>query len=73
MQLFDRELCLRQLRYSGMLETVRIRLAGFPLRYTFQQFSQRFRILLPSASRLQVCTLLLDSGGPQAVLCTSEP
>ncbi|KAK2109188.1 Unconventional myosin-VIIb [Saguinus oedipus] len=53
-QLFDRELCLRQLRYSGMMETVRIRKSGFPIRYTFQEFSQRFGVLLPSAVRMQV-------------------
>lgn len=53
-QLFDRELCLRQLRYSGMMETVHIRKSGFPLRYTFEQFSLRFGVLLPSAVRLQV-------------------
>lgn len=53
-QLFDRELCLRQLRYSGMMETVRIRKSGFPIRYAFQEFALRFRLLLPSAERRQV-------------------
>ncbi|XP_031507017.1 unconventional myosin-VIIb isoform X1 [Papio anubis] len=52
--LFDRELCLRQLRYSGMMETVRIRKSGFPIRYTFEEFSQRFGALLPSAVRMQL-------------------
>ncbi|KAM8787797.1 unconventional myosin-VIIb [Rhynchonycteris naso] len=52
--LFDRELCLRQLRYSGMMETLHIRKSGFPLRYTFEQFSRRFCVLLPSAARLQL-------------------
>ncbi|XP_017403914.1 unconventional myosin-VIIb isoform X2 [Cebus imitator] len=52
--LFDRELCLRQLRYSGMMETVRIRKSGFPIRYTFQEFSQRFGVLLPGAVRMQL-------------------
>ncbi|XP_019480078.1 PREDICTED: unconventional myosin-VIIb isoform X1 [Hipposideros armiger] len=52
--LFDRELCLRQLRYSGMMETVQIRKSGFPLRYTFEQFSLRFSVLLPTAVRLQL-------------------
>ncbi|KAF4026282.1 hypothetical protein G4228_018407 [Cervus hanglu yarkandensis] len=47
--LFDRELCIRQLRYSGMMETVHIRKTGFPIRYSFEEFSQRFRVLLPSA------------------------
>ncbi|KAM7410516.1 hypothetical protein PAMA_001789 [Pampus argenteus] len=44
--LFDRELCLRQLRYSGMMETIRIRKAGYPVRYTFDQFLVRYRVLL---------------------------
>ncbi|ELW62208.1 Myosin-VIIb [Tupaia chinensis] len=52
--LFDRELCLRQLRYSGMMETVHIRKSGFPIRYTFEEFSQRFRVVLPSAERMQL-------------------
>lgn len=29
---FDAELVLRQLRYTGMLETVKIRQAGYPVR-----------------------------------------
>ncbi|XP_006902869.1 PREDICTED: unconventional myosin-VIIb [Elephantulus edwardii] len=53
-KLFDRELCIRQLRYSGMMETVQIRKSGFPIRYTFQEFSQRFQVLLPSALRRQL-------------------
>uniref|UniRef100_A0A2K6PFN5 Unconventional myosin-VIIb n=1 Tax=Rhinopithecus roxellana TaxID=61622 RepID=A0A2K6PFN5_RHIRO len=52
--LFDRELGLRQLRYSGMMETVHIRKSGFPIRYAFEEFSQRFGVLLPSAVRMQL-------------------
>uniref|UniRef100_A0A8C5PFG3 Myosin VIIB n=1 Tax=Leptobrachium leishanense TaxID=445787 RepID=A0A8C5PFG3_9ANUR len=48
--LFDRELCLRQLRYSGMMETIRIRKAGYPIRYSFSEFFHRFRVLLPMSS-----------------------
>lgn len=42
---FDPELTLAQLKYAGMLETIRIRKAGFPSRFTFEQFSMRFRFL----------------------------
>ncbi|XP_055004260.1 unconventional myosin-VIIa-like [Boleophthalmus pectinirostris] len=45
--LFDRELCIRQLRYSGMMETIRIRRAGYPIRYTFTEFVERYRVLMP--------------------------
>lgn len=45
LQLFDRELCTRQLRYSGMMETAKIRQAGYPIRYTYIEFVDRFRHL----------------------------
>ncbi|XP_048055664.1 unconventional myosin-VIIa [Megalobrama amblycephala] len=47
--LFDRELCIRQLRYSGMMETIRIRKAGYPIRHTFDEFLERYRVLLRSS------------------------
>uniref|UniRef100_A0A8C7UL55 Myosin VIIBb n=1 Tax=Oncorhynchus mykiss TaxID=8022 RepID=A0A8C7UL55_ONCMY len=43
---FDRDLCIRQLRYSGMIDTIRIRKLGYPIRHTFKQFLQRYRVLL---------------------------
>lgn len=33
---FNDSLVLRQLRYTGMLETVRIRQSGYSIKYTFQ-------------------------------------
>ncbi|XP_068447337.1 unconventional myosin-VIIb [Clinocottus analis] len=47
--LFDRELCMRQLRYSGMMETIKIRKAGYPIRYTFNEFLNRYRVLLKTS------------------------
>lgn len=39
---FETQLVLEQLRYCGILETVKIRKAGFPVRHTFQDFVQRY-------------------------------
>lgn len=45
-QLLERELCIRQLRYSGVMETIRIRRAGYPIRHTFQEFIDRYQYLI---------------------------
>ncbi|XP_039291883.1 myosin-VIIa [Nilaparvata lugens] len=44
---FDDETVQRQLRYTGMLETVRIRQAGYNVRLSYDEFIQLYRILLP--------------------------
>ncbi|KAJ8344377.1 hypothetical protein SKAU_G00317060 [Synaphobranchus kaupii] len=44
---FNDGLVLRQLRYTGMLETVRIRQSGYSIKYTYQDFVRHFRVLLP--------------------------
>ncbi|XP_043083433.1 unconventional myosin-IXAb isoform X3 [Puntigrus tetrazona] len=45
---FNDTLVLRQLRYTGMLETVRIRRSGYNVKYSFQDFAHHFRVLLPA-------------------------
>nr|CAD7418340.1 unnamed protein product [Timema cristinae] len=45
--MFDRNLCCRQLRYSGMMETAKIRRAGYPIRHNFKEFVDRYRMLVP--------------------------
>uniref|UniRef100_A0A8B9IXL4 Myosin IXA n=1 Tax=Amazona collaria TaxID=241587 RepID=A0A8B9IXL4_9PSIT len=44
---FSDSLVLRQLRYTGMLETVRIRQSGYGCKYSFQDFVNHFHVLLP--------------------------
>uniref|UniRef100_A0A158R5X7 Myosin motor domain-containing protein n=1 Tax=Syphacia muris TaxID=451379 RepID=A0A158R5X7_9BILA len=44
---FDDNIILRQLRYTGMLETVRIRRAGYSFRIEYDAFIKQYRILLP--------------------------
>ncbi|XP_008289116.1 unconventional myosin-IXb isoform X2 [Stegastes partitus] len=57
----DEALVVQQLRYTGMLETVRIRRSGYGAKYTFQEFIEQFRVLLPknaSASKEDISALL---------------
>ena len=64
-QIFDRELCCRQLRYSGMLETIRIRRAGYPVRFTFKEFVDRYRFLVTGIHK--VCRMIMYIRGPGCV------
>lgn len=66
---FGDEMVTRQLRYTGMLETVRIRQAGFNVRLSYDEFIHHYRILLPKgllSSQLDVRAFLqnmhLDEG-----------
>ncbi|XP_069061831.1 myosin-IIIb-like [Pleurodeles waltl] len=42
----DSKMVLEQLRYNGLQETIRIRRDGFPWRPAFQDFAERYSILL---------------------------
>lgn len=73
--LFDRPLCCKQLRYSGMMETIRIRRAGYPIRHLFYDFVDRYRVLargIPPAHKtdcredtLKICKAVLGSSDYQ--------
>ncbi|XP_075137034.1 unconventional myosin-IXb isoform X2 [Leptodactylus fuscus] len=47
---FDETLVLQQLRYTGMLETVRIRRSGYSAKYTYQEFKDQFQVLLSKSA-----------------------
>ncbi|XP_047124730.1 unconventional myosin-IXa isoform X1 [Hydra vulgaris] len=64
---FDAELILRQLRYTGMLETVKIRQAGYSVRLPFEDFVKQFKVLFPanistSSSSGELTILLVKLG-----------
>uniref|UniRef100_A0A1A9W1S0 Myosin motor domain-containing protein n=1 Tax=Glossina brevipalpis TaxID=37001 RepID=A0A1A9W1S0_9MUSC len=51
--IFDRDLCVRQLRYSGMMETARIRQAGYSIRHDYPDFAERYSLLLSDKKSLK--------------------
>ncbi|XP_072041774.1 unconventional myosin-X-like [Amphiura filiformis] len=68
---FDTQLVLNQLRYSGMLETVKIRRAGFPVRRLFAEFAKRYQALIQGqehqlSAQDQCSTLLIKYDSSKA-------
>lgn len=62
---FNDNLVLRQLRYTGMLETVRIRQSGYNIKYSFKDFVSHYNVLLPVSTKptkdgIQKCLDQLD-------------
>ncbi|SCU90988.1 LADA_0F07470g1_1 [Lachancea dasiensis] len=53
---FDNLMVLSQLRACGVLETIRISCAGFPSRWTYNEFVLRYHILIPSESWTKMFT-----------------
>lgn len=45
---FDGPMVLAQLRACGVLETIRISCDGFPTRWTYEEFADRYYMLVPS-------------------------
>ena len=50
---FDMPVVLEQLRYTGMLETVRIRKTGYPVRMKYQHFAKRYKFKILDVFRFQ--------------------
>lgn len=64
---FDDALVLQQLRYTGMLQTVRIRRSGYGAKFTFKEFIDQFGVLLPkeiSTPQEDITNLLTKMGLP---------
>ncbi|KAJ3511149.1 hypothetical protein NLJ89_g4272 [Agrocybe chaxingu] len=47
---FQPQQVLGQLRACGVLETIRISCAGYPTRWTYEEFAERYYMLVPSSS-----------------------
>lgn len=53
---FDPLMVLSQLRACGVLETIKISCAGFPTRWTYEEFGSRYHILLHSDQYVPILT-----------------
>ncbi|KAH3679646.1 hypothetical protein WICMUC_000786 [Wickerhamomyces mucosus] len=53
---FDPLMVLSQLRACGVLETIKISCAGFPSRWTYEEFGSRYHILLNSFEYQEILT-----------------
>ncbi|XP_060792080.1 unconventional myosin-Vb isoform X1 [Neoarius graeffei] len=62
---FDSSRAVQQLRACGVLETIRISAAGYPSRWTYPDFFNRYRVLMKkkdvTADKKQVCRNLLET------------
>ncbi|TWW72912.1 Unconventional myosin-VIIb [Takifugu flavidus] len=45
-KVFDRNLCMHQLKCFGMMDTIHIRKLGYPIRHSHKDFLNRYRMLL---------------------------
>ncbi|THV04438.1 P-loop containing nucleoside triphosphate hydrolase protein [Dendrothele bispora CBS 962.96] len=54
--LFDSAHVLAQLRACGVLETIRISAAGYPSRWSYEEFKERYSIFLPEPEQRQLAT-----------------
>ncbi|KFO93695.1 Unconventional myosin-Vb, partial [Buceros rhinoceros silvestris] len=62
---FDSRRVVEQLRACGVLETIRISASGYPSRWTYYEFLERYRALvsreeLMGADEKQICSLALE-------------
>ena len=46
--LFDGMMILKQLRYSGMLESIKIRMAGYAVRFEYEEFISHYGSVVPT-------------------------
>ncbi|KAI9677563.1 MAG: Myosin type-2 heavy chain 1 [Caeruleum heppii] len=58
---FEGPMVLSQLRACGVLETVRISCAGYPTRWTYEEFALRYYMLVPSSAWTSEIRKMADS------------
>ncbi|XP_055019132.1 unconventional myosin-Vb [Boleophthalmus pectinirostris] len=64
---FDPKRTVQQLRACGVLETIRISAAGYPSRWTYEEFYTRYRVLLRGAHDQEQAQLLCRKALPELI------
>ncbi|KAF7668363.1 hypothetical protein LDENG_00016100 [Lucifuga dentata] len=64
---FDPKRTVQQLRACGVLETIRISAAGYPSRWTYEEFFSRYHVLLRGPQRLDWAQALCQEALPQLI------
>ncbi|XP_044216602.1 unconventional myosin-Vb isoform X2 [Thunnus albacares] len=65
--MFDPKRTVQQLRACGVLETIRISAAGFPSRWTYEEFFSRYRVLLRGPQSQEQAMALCRQALPQLI------
>ena len=74
---FEPQRAVQQLRACGVLETVRLSAAGYPSRWTYNEFFQRYRLLLRSGQVRrddvrQMCEYILHRSIKVSQICITH-
>jgi hypothetical protein len=66
--IFDGQLALRQLRYAGLFEAIRIRKSGYAYRATFRVFANSYQILVDGMTKKRESNSMDDQECCRAIL-----
>jgi hypothetical protein len=66
--IFDGQLALRQLRYAGLFEAIRIRKSGYAYRATFRVFANSYQILVDGMTKKRESNSMGDQDCCRAIL-----
>ncbi|XP_028259354.1 unconventional myosin-Vb [Parambassis ranga] len=70
--MFDPKRTVQQLRACGVLETIRISAAGYPSRWTYEEFFSRYRVLLQGPQNQEQAQASCRQALPQLIPDTDQ-
>lgn len=64
--LFDTAMSLRQMKYAGLFEAIRIRKSGFPFRGEYDSFAKRYRVCFVGTDLQNIKKMMADGKNKEA-------